>query len=295
MNGWQRPVSRRALLGWGAGLAGTGMLGVTGVPGRAGALTPTPPPPLPFVPSYPSQDGHLAVRTIARVSRVRLPGVPHVVQTYTYDGRIPGATWEVRPGDTLQVTVQNSLPKLPPAPVPDIDRPHHWTTTNLHTHGLHVSPSGYADNIFTVIDPTQHFTYVYDIPQDHPAGLFWYHPHHHGAVCQQVRAGMAGLIVVRGDIDEVPEVAAAKEQVMVLQAIELSKDFTLLDPIPYPSKTEAFYPRDQIIYTVNGGYQPTVTMYPGEVQRWRLVNAAEGKYLSLALKGHDSTCWPGTA
>jgi FtsP/CotA-like multicopper oxidase with cupredoxin domain len=28
-------------------------------------------------------------------------------------------------------------------------------------------------------------------------------------------------------------------------------------------------------------------MYPGEVQRWRMVNAAEGKYMSLRLKDHD--------
>lgn len=32
---------------------------------------------------------------------------------------------------------------------------------------------------------------------------------------------------------------------------------------------------------------PTIRMYPGEVQRWRLLNAAEGKFMPLQLKQHD--------
>jgi FtsP/CotA-like multicopper oxidase with cupredoxin domain len=36
-------------------------------------------------------------------------------------------------------------------------------------------------------------------------------------------------------------------------------------------------------------------MYPGEVQRWRLLNAAEGKFMSLQLKDHDFNvlAWDG--
>jgi FtsP/CotA-like multicopper oxidase with cupredoxin domain len=95
---------------------------------------------------------------------------------------------------------------------------------------------------------------------------------------------MAGMIIVRGAIDQVPEVAAAAEKIMVLQSIELGDDFTLQDPIPYPSKSEAFFPRTKVLYTVNGVLGPTITMRPGEVQRWRMVNAAEGKFMSLALR-----------
>jgi FtsP/CotA-like multicopper oxidase with cupredoxin domain len=97
---------------------------------------------------------------------------------------------------------------------------------------------------------------------------------------------MAGMIIVRGELDRVPEIGAAKERVMVLQSIELGDDFQLLDPIPLPSATEAFFPRTKVLYTVNGVLTPRITMYPGEVQRWRLLNAAEGKYLSLRLAGH---------
>jgi FtsP/CotA-like multicopper oxidase with cupredoxin domain len=82
---------------------------------------------------------------------------------------------------------------------------------------------------------------------------------------------------------------------MVLQAIELGDDYQLLDPIPFPTKQQAFYPRTQILYTVNGVMTPTITMYPGEVQRWRMLNAAEGKFMSLQLVGHEMNvvAWDG--
>jgi FtsP/CotA-like multicopper oxidase with cupredoxin domain len=114
-------------------------------------------------------------------------------------------------------------------------------------------------------------------------------------VAQQVRAGMAGMIVVRGEIDQVPEVRAAREQVMVVQAIEVGADFQLEEPIPNPTKEQAFFPRKHILYTVNGVLNPKVTMYPGEVQRWRILNAAEGKYMSLRLTEHDFNvlAWDG--
>ena len=72
-------------------------------------------------------------------------------------------------------------------------------------------------------------------------------------------------------------------------------DYELLEPIPDPTKEQAFFPRKNVLYTVNGKLKPKVTMYPGEVQRWRLLNAAEGKYMSLKLTGHDlhQVAWDG--
>src|SRR5205085_3478360 len=98
---------------------------------------------------------------------------------------------------------------------------------------------------------------------------------------------MAGIIIVRGDLDRVEEVRAAKEQVMVLQAIELGNNFQLQDPIANPRTEEAFFPRDVVLYTVNGVLNPRIVRYPGEVQRWRILNAAEGKFMSLRLTGHE--------
>jgi FtsP/CotA-like multicopper oxidase with cupredoxin domain len=233
-----------------------------------------------------SANGELAVTLTARPGVVDM-GASQPATTYTYDDVIPGHTWEIDPGDTLRVELVNDLPPLSHPPPMAMDRPHEWTNTNLHTHGLHVSPSGVADNVFLDVPPGATQLYEIPLPADHPGGIFWYHPHRHGGVTQQVRAGMAGMIVVRGEIDRVEEVHAAKEQIMVLQAIELGADFQLQTPIPNPTTEEAFFPRKQILYTVNGVLNPTISMYPGEVQRWRILNAAEGKFMSLHLAEHD--------
>src|SRR5436305_3265287 len=292
-----RPLTRRRVIRYGAGAAAAlvtpELLRTPWATGSAGAAAkahhelrhPT---------ILKSHHGTLRVRLTCRPGVVDM-GAPKPVTTYTYDGIVPGYTWELRGGDLLRVDLRNHLPKLPPQPPMTMDRPHAWTTTNLHTHGLHVSPSGNADNVFLAIAPGEQHRFEISIPHDHPAGMFWYHPHHHGAVTQQVRAGMAGLIIVRGDLDRVPEVRAADEKVLVLQSIELGSEYQLLDPIPDPTREQAFFPRKNVLYTVNGRLKPKITMYPGEVQRWRMLNAAEGKFMSLALKDHalNVLAWDG--
>lgn len=233
-----------------------------------------------------SSGGELAVTLAATKAAVDMNAAQQV-RTYSYNGIVPGQTWELRPGDVLRVDLRNELPEITDQPHQSMIRPHDWTTTNLHVHGLHVSPEGDGDNVFLRVGPGESQQYEIPIPEDHPGGIFWYHPHAHGAVTQQVRGGMAGTIVIRGELDEVPEVAAAEEKVLVLQAIELDDDYQLAEPIPHPDADQAFFPRDQILYTVNGQMNPTVRMHPGEVQRWRLLNAAEGKFMSLALEDHD--------
>jgi FtsP/CotA-like multicopper oxidase with cupredoxin domain len=247
-------------------------------------------------PAVLKSDGDALAITLTAMPGVVDIGAAKPVTTFTYDNMLPGSTWELRPGQTLRVDLVNDLPPLDEPPsTSGHDRPHAWTTTNLHTHGMHVSPEGNGDDIFVSIEPGVSHPYEIEVPADHQGGLFWYHPHRHGAVAQQVRCGMAGMIIVRGEIDEVPEVKAAKEQILVIQGLELNDDFEVPAPIPDPSKTEAFYPRTQILYPINGVVDPAITMYPGEVQRWRILNAAEGKFLNLVLEGHELNvlAWDG--
>jgi len=90
--------------------------------------------------------------------------------------RLVGPTIRVRRGTTLRINVINDLPKTGQPPVtvnagPD-DEPHDLYTTNLHTHGLHVSPIGNSDNVFREIPPGSSFQYAFTIPADHPTGHF---------------------------------------------------------------------------------------------------------------------------
>lgn len=111
-------------------------------------------------------------------------------------------TIETAPGDTVRITLHNKLPANDPSCGNDIhspDVPHCFNNTNLHAHGLWVSPSGNSDNVMLTIYPNVSFQYEYNIPEDHPAGTFWYHPHQHGSTALQVSSGMAGALIVRGN------------------------------------------------------------------------------------------------
>src|SRR5438132_1412746 len=70
--------------------------------------------------------------------------------------------------------------------------PNGFGITNLHFHGLSVSPNPGADNVFLDLMPGKSEPYAFRVPPEHPAGTFWYHPHRHGSTAFQVGSGLAG-------------------------------------------------------------------------------------------------------
>ncbi|MEV5970431.1 multicopper oxidase domain-containing protein [Streptomyces sp. NPDC051921] len=225
-----------------------------------------------------------------RYTETLIPGYGNVT-TRTYNGTIPGPTLRLRAGDTLRLTHVNGLPPNQPHDG-NHNRPHHANSFNLHTHGMHVSPSGNADNVLLEFAPRTadeasagapepHYVTTIDVPADHPPGTYWYHPHLHGATAEQIVGGMAGVIVVEGDVDEVPELKAAADLVVCVNELKL-KD----------GKVPAFTAGNWVAgipstFTVNGTVNPTLTMRPGEVQRWRLVAATAFTALRLTVTGAD--------
>jgi suppressor of ftsI len=140
-------------------------------------------------------------------------------------------------------------------------------TTNLHFHGMHVSPLGMADNILGLLAaPGDTLHYMVDIPADHPPGLYWYHPHPHGESDRQIDDGMSGAIVVDG-IDRVaPAVRGLRERVLVFRTW-------------------------QDHWTINGVVRPSIDMAPGERQFWRIVNASGDRFLDLVLDSTRHAAW----
>jgi len=128
------------------------------------------------------------------------------VELRSYGGCHTGPAIEVAPGNTLHVELKNSLSKddpscLIPSP-PNLNLPAGvgcFNTLNLHTHGLHVSPSGNSDNVLLNIAPGTTFPYEINVPSDHPSGTFWYHAHRHGSTATQVASGASGVLVIRGN------------------------------------------------------------------------------------------------
>ena len=79
----------------------------------------------------------------------------------------------------------------------------HPNATNLHVHGMHVSPSAPADDVYTILNGSgAHRSYVYPLGEDLPGGLFWYHPHAHGASALQQSGGMAGPLLLTNPREE---------------------------------------------------------------------------------------------
>ena len=198
-----------------------------------------------------------------------------------YEGRIPGPTLRVQPGDTLRIRLHNDLPpNSDPVPLA-ADLPHHFNTTNVHTHGLHVSPEGISDNIFRSMEPGERYDIEIEVPEDHTRGTYWYHPHHHGSADVQLTSGMAGALIVGGDFADVPEIAAARERVLIVSEVL----FDYLGAIEsYDTVWPEAVPR---FLAVNGQREPIVRMRPGEVQRWRIVQAAHESNLRITLDGHE--------
>lgn len=116
-----------------------------------------------------------------------------------------GPTLVVSPGDTLKIELVNELAE--PIASGEANTLHSPNTTNIHLHGLHIYSEGHSDNVFEAADPGTGFLSPlmpsgnslfrhYVIPDDHPSGTYWYHPHFHGSVAVQVAGGMAGAIIV---------------------------------------------------------------------------------------------------
>jgi FtsP/CotA-like multicopper oxidase with cupredoxin domain len=133
------------------------------------------------------------------------------VRLRSYGGCQSGPLIEIRPGNTLRVNLNNGLSKDDPScrtpPPSGLSMPPGvgcFNTVNLHTHGLHVSPTGNSDNVLLNIAPQTSFPFEINIPSDHPSGTFWYHAHRHGSTALQVASGASGVLVVRGDRSYTP-------------------------------------------------------------------------------------------
>src|SRR3984893_5462460 len=243
----------------------------------------------------------------------------------TFEGTMPGPTLSVKPGDKLSILVVNDLPASP-TKERDNAFPHDENTLNLHTHGLTVSPLGMSDNIFREMKPGTANQVEIQIPKDHPSGTYWYHVHKHGSVTYQFFGGMAGFLIVEGGsgtLDTVPEVAAAKDVPMAFQVIRSLNDgsvvfvheeaqqfgtFPFPTDIPPPAIEQqglwSTYgldggptvapdgsftgPLSRFSYTTNGIANPTLHIRPGEVQRWRLLNATNGDNLQMVLVSNET-------
>jgi FtsP/CotA-like multicopper oxidase with cupredoxin domain len=204
------------------GMGGGGMGGGGG--GMGGGATVIDPPvgPAfanpPVLPDMSADPGVVEVALDARPATVNVNGV--AASLLTYNGMHPGGTIRVRNDQLLRVRMKNSLPAN--GAVNMLGHPMY--VTNLHTHGLHVTPGDnpngtHGDNMMVMLEPGDETTYEYDLSKQRGGTLNFYHPHIHGNVTDLMWAGMAGALVVEG---EIPALSAYPEKIMVLKDIALA-------------------------------------------------------------------------
>src|SRR6516225_4967648 len=135
--------------------------------------------------------------------------------SFYFNGQPNAPTLRLSPGDQLKITYINDLPAKANescAISPCMDM------TNLHFHGLTVSPDAPQDDVLTMMAmPGQVLHYTVQIPEDHPPGLYWYHTHPHGESYRQVLDGMSGALVIEGIETYVPEIRNMRERILVLR------------------------------------------------------------------------------
>jgi len=236
------------------------------------------------------------------------------VKLRTYDGKLVPPTLRIKQGDVVNLLLKNNLPKESPNEIQaQFDQenqnayldtvPASFNTTNMHFHGLHVSPAGNSDNVLLAIAPQSNFPYEVTLPKDHPIGTYWYHAHAHGSTSIQVGSGMAGAIVIEDDPSITPKAllaANANEKIFLLQSIlynqqgELNNITSLFPGPSNPNPKDCSAPGNKDTWpcslrriTVNGQIVPVITMKRGEVQRWRLIDTAFRESIAFAVEGHD--------
>ena len=235
------------------------------------------------------------------------------------DAPLIAPTIRVLPGETFRLTIDNRLPAEPGCETSDHNTPHCFNTTNIHTHGLWVSPSGNSDNVLLSIRPQEIFEYQFDIPAEHPAGTFWYHPHRHGSTAVQVGSGLAGALIVdgqrlpttttTGDIDTLlksPDGRPFPERLLVFQQIPyacrdangaIKKDANgqwicdSSDVGQVDAHTDIFVPPSAWrssgrFTTINGRTAEPLVEHgvAGRIERWRLIHAGVRATIKMQVR-----------
>jgi FtsP/CotA-like multicopper oxidase with cupredoxin domain len=203
-----------------------------------------------------SSPAPVEVELEAREAVVDIAGVR--ARLLTYNGVFPGPPIRAREGERFRVRLTNRLTE----------------PTNLHFHGVHVSPTDNHDNVFVNVQPGETVAYELTVPAGY-GGTFWYHPHRHGQLARQLWHGLAGPLLIE-PIAPPEALFGIEEQVLVI------KDISIAGGRPEPHRV-ADWARGKSgeIVLVNGQVRPQIRPQDSLV-RLRLINACNARMLLLA-------------
>jgi spore coat protein A len=206
-----------------------------------------------------------------------------------FDRNFPGPTIQAAAGKPLLVEWQNQLPAKHFLPIDhnlmgaEVNQPE--VRTVIHLHGGRVPPmsDGYPENWY---GPGKSATTFY--PNSQEATLLWYHDHAMGITRLNMVAGLFGLFILRDKF----------EQALNLPSGEFEIPLVLCDRM-FKEDGQLYYPVSQVptapwlpeffgdCILVNGKLLPYLDVQPRKY-RFRLLNAANGRFFSLALSNEQT-------
>lgn len=191
-----------------------------------------------------------------------IPGVN--TQVWSFNGQVPGPMIEVNEADTVRINFVNNLAQ----------------DSTIHWHGIPVPPpqDGLPQD---PIPPGASKVYQFTLPRG-VSGTFWYHPHPHMNSAEQIFRGLAGMFVIRGTRDPL---AGLEQKQLFVTDLRLDGQAA----IPPNSDNDRLQGREGNHLLVNGRELPRISIRPGSIQRWRIVNATNARFLRVALTNHTLT------
>jgi spore coat protein A len=201
-----------------------------------------------------------------------------------FGGSVPGPLIEARRSEPFLIEWPNELPSKHFLPIDhnlmgaEAGQPE--VRTVVHLHGAKVPPmsDGYPENWYV---PGKSATSYY--PNDQDATLLWYHDHAMGITRLNMIAGLFGPFVIRDEVEDELHLPSGEFEIpLLLFDRMLKEDGQLYYPVsqtPQAPWVPEFF-GDCIL--VNGKLLPYLNVEPRQY-RFRLLNAANGRFFSLAL------------
>jgi FtsP/CotA-like multicopper oxidase with cupredoxin domain len=116
-----------------------------------------------------------------------------------------------------------------------------------------------------------------DLRMGQAPGTHWYHSHKHGSTSLNLFNGLAGAMILT---DNSPTGYDGK--LRAFYGGKLEEKVIILQQITSALNLQASANRNVPLILVNGDRTPTITMQPGQVQLWRIVNATVASFLKGA-------------
>lgn len=183
------------------------------------------------------------------------------ISAWGFNNQVPGPVLRAKKGDTLVVRIHNNLPE----------------STMVHWHGIRLPATmDGTGEVQQPILPGESFEYRFTVPD---AGTFWYHSHQNETV--QMERGMYGGIVIEEATDPVVD----GEKVLVMDDMKLNSNNQFKQLGPVGRWIERHDGREGSTNLINGKEELTLQMFAGQIERWRIINAASARYFTLSLDG----------